>query len=159
MHIRSAQSDLTFPEISQDFMQTQPLESITSVFSTEASESQIPTTQDGFHPYSASSSNGCSQLRSRSLSPSSIAAGSDLAALGAGAHQLDKVSRRLSGQDGRATLPGERISAYENAVTPNMQQTMGFKVIKRSGPPSDGPSLTDCPNGMLPISPLTVWPL
>lgn len=137
-------------------MQTRPLESITSLTSSEASESRNPTTQDGFHPSSTSSPYGSSQPRSRSLSPSSVAAGPGPAAHSVGADQLDEVSRRLSGQHGRAALPGERISAYENAVTPNTQQTMGFKVIKRSVLPSDGPSLTDCPNGMLPILPLMV---
>ncbi|KAF3767803.1 hypothetical protein M406DRAFT_235913, partial [Cryphonectria parasitica EP155] len=46
---------------------------------------------------------------------------------------------------------GQRISAYENAaVTPNTQQMMGFKVVKRAGPPpSDGLSLRDFPNEIL----------
>ncbi|CAN8102396.1 unnamed protein product [Discula destructiva] len=46
-------------------------------------------------------------------------------------------------------MPGERISAYEKAAAPAVQRGMAFKVVKRSGPPSDGPALTDCPNEIL----------
>lgn len=50
-------------------------------------------------------------------------------------------------------LPGERITAYENsAPAAVMPHTVGFKIVKRSGASSGGPSLADCPNGMWFIS-------
>ncbi|KUI54843.1 F-box/WD repeat-containing protein pof10 [Cytospora mali] len=55
----------------------------------------------------------------------------------------------LSNQEERLTLPGERVFAYENATTPTIPQSMGFKVIKRSGSLSAGHSLADCPNEIL----------
>ncbi|KAI1386483.1 uncharacterized protein F4822DRAFT_410231 [Hypoxylon trugodes] len=50
----------------------------------------------------------------------------------------------------QAFTPGQRISEYENALTPAIpRQAMGFKVIKRAGARSDGVQLSDFPNEIL----------
>lgn len=134
-------------------MQLKHIDSSSSVPSTDASESPNPTTQDGIHPPAPSSLDGRSQPRSRSLSGGSVAVGPSLSAQGVMADELDKTLLRLSLQEGHAPVPGERISAYENAATPIGQQNVGFKVTKRSGAPSTGPGLTDFPNGMVPTLP------
>ncbi|KAF5577547.1 f-box wd-repeat pof10, partial [Fusarium pseudocircinatum] len=66
---------------------------------------------------------------------------------------LDEELRRLS-LGHRSTLrpsaPGQRISEYENAMTPpTPKKALGFKVIKRSETPSDGVQLEDFPNEIL----------
>ncbi|KAJ4423017.1 hypothetical protein N0V82_002284 [Gnomoniopsis sp. IMI 355080] len=129
-------------------MQHKPIDSSTSVPSNQASESPNPTTQDGIHPPAPSSLDGCSQPRSRRLSSGSFAAGPSLAQ-GVMAAELDETLLRLSLQEGHAPVPGERISAYENAATPTGQQNVGFKVTKRSGSLFQGPGLTDFPNEIL----------
>lgn len=130
-------------------MQTEPIDSIEKVPSTQDPESHKPTTQDGFHSTEPGLLDGRAQLGPGSLSPDSVAAGahSSTSAIRAG-NLDDKRNHRLSGEEERLTLPGERISAYENATVPTAPQIMGFKVMKRSGHSSDGPSLTDCPNGV-----------
>lgn len=64
---------------------------------------------------------------------------------------LDEELRRLSlGHRSivRPSAPGQRISEYENAMTPpTPNKALGFKVIKRSDNPSDGVQLEDFPNG------------
>ncbi|KAF4998875.1 hypothetical protein FDECE_11688 [Fusarium decemcellulare] len=68
---------------------------------------------------------------------------------------LDEELRRLSlapHEAGRTPqlAPGQRISEYENAMTPpTPKKAMGFKVIKRTESPSDGVQLTDFPNEIL----------
>lgn len=128
-------------------MQTEPINSTGKVPSTQVPESHQPTTQDGFHSAKPGSLDGRAQLGSGSLSPGSVAAG----AHSASATRADQAERTclLSDQEERHILPGERVSAYENATTPMLPQSMGFKVIKRSGASFEGPSLADCPNGML----------
>lgn len=117
-------------------MQTEAIATTTNFPSIETPNASPATTQDGSHlPAPSSLDGGGSSSRSRSLSPRD------------GAVQHDDISRLLSDGEQFAFLPGERISAYENAITPTAQQTMGFKVVKRSGSVSDGPTLTDCPNG------------
>lgn len=135
-------------------MQAQPINNTTSSPSTEAPQFRTSTTQDGLYPPAPGLLDGSSPPRSRSLSTSSFASGATPLANGFRAGQVDnhKASRRLSGQGERTTLPGERIAAYENAATPNMPQTVGFKVVKRPGSSSDGPLLSDCPNGPLSFS-------
>ena len=48
--------------------------------------------------------------------------------------------------------PGQRVSDHENASSPVLRtprRRVGFKVIPRVGDaPSDGPKITDFPNGM-----------
>lgn len=123
-------------------MQTEPIDSIEKVTSIQAPESNVPTTQDGFHSAEPGLLGRRSQPVSGRQSPDSVAARAT------GAVRADKPDCRLSGEGGRITFPGERISAYENAATPTTPQSMGFKVIKRSGPSSNGASLSDCPNGV-----------
>lgn len=131
-------------------MQLKPIDNSTSIPRTEASESRTPTTQDGILPTATSSLDGCPQPRSQRLSRDSVAADTTLSARGVGANELVQTLRRLSLQEGYAPVPGGRVLAYENAATPTGQQSIGFKVTKRSGSPSHGPALTSCPNGMLP---------
>lgn len=70
---------------------------------------------------------------------------------GLDADQLDEKLRRLSlgkPSGAHATIPGQRISDYENAITPpTPRQALGFKVIKRADGRCDGMQLTDFPNG------------
>ena len=66
---------------------------------------------------------------------------------------LDEKLRGLSlrgkgSSRSRRAAPGQRISEYENALTPpTPRQALGFKVIKRRDAASDGPQLSDFPNG------------
>jgi len=66
---------------------------------------------------------------------------------------LDEELRRLSLGHHSAVqpfAPGQRISEYENAMTPpTPKKALGFKVIKRSETPSDGVQLEDFPNEIL----------
>lgn len=130
-------------------MQLKPIDSSNSHPFTEASESPRSTAQDGIHPPGPSSLDGISAPRSRRLSRSSVTADTNLSTRGVVADELDQTLLRLSLAEGHAPIAGERIAAYENAATPIGQQNLGFKVTKRSGSPSNGPGLTDCPNGML----------
>lgn len=111
-------------------MQTEPIQSITIVPTIEATQSRKSTTQDGLRP-----------------AEPSILDGGGFPANGDAATQSGGPPHPVRNSNGGFTLPGERIAAYENAATPITQHTMGFKVMKRSGPLHDGPSLTDCPNG------------
>lgn len=129
-------------------MQLKPIDSSNSHPFTEASESPNSTTQDGIHPPGPSSLDGISAPRSRRLSRSSVGADTSLSTRGVVADELDQTLLQLSLAEGHAPIPGERIAAYENAATPTGQHNMLFKVTKRSGSPSNGPGLTDCPNGM-----------
>lgn len=129
-------------------MQTELIESIEKVSSTQDPESPKPTTQDGFHSTELASLDGRAQSGSGSLSPKSVAARAhSTSPMRAG--DLDEKKHRLSAEEERLTFPGERVSAYENATVPTVPQFMGFKVMKRSGHASDGPSLTDCPNEIM----------
>jgi hypothetical protein len=64
---------------------------------------------------------------------------------------LDEELRRLSlghYSTVQPSAPGQRISEYENAMTPpTPKKALGFKVIKRSETPSNGVQLEDFPNG------------
>lgn len=64
---------------------------------------------------------------------------------------LDEELRRLSFEHHSAvqpSAPGQRISEYENAMTPpTPKKALGFKVIKRSESPPGGVQLEDFPNG------------
>lgn len=128
-------------------MQTEPIDSIEKVTSTQAPESHEPTTQDGFHPAEPGLLDGREQPGSGRPLPDSFEARARSTSA-VRADKLEETTCPLSGQVERITLPGERISAYENATTPTVPQSMGFKVIKRSGPSSGGASLPDCPNGL-----------
>lgn len=53
----------------------------------------------------------------------------------------------------RPSAPGQRISDYENALTPpTPKQALGFKVIKRSDTRTDGVQIEDFPNGQYNLS-------
>ncbi|KAH9904115.1 hypothetical protein F4778DRAFT_770620 [Xylariomycetidae sp. FL2044] len=72
------------------------------------------------------------------------------------AHSLQERLRRLSVHDdgdaasGRPKPPGQRISEYENALTPSIpRQALGFKVIKRADTRADRVQITDFPNEIL----------
>ncbi|KAL8409680.1 hypothetical protein RB594_007941 [Gaeumannomyces avenae] len=118
-----------------------------------------PISQDGFH---RSRSDGHRDRHAPApgsqsgRSPRSVQPEADAAsATGAvNARQLDEKLRRLSSHD-RAHRPapaiaGQRISEYENALTPNApKQQLGFNVVKRSGSPSEGTQLADFPNEIL----------
>lgn len=77
---------------------------------------------------------------------------------GIDADQLDERLRGLSLRAIKAlrqpAAPGQRVSDYENALTPPPhKQALGFKVTKRVGAnAADGVQLTDIPNGTV-----TVW--
>lgn len=129
-------------------MPTEPIDSIEKPPSTQDPEPHRPTTQDGFHSTEPSPLDGRPQFGTGSLSQDSVAAGAHSSASAIRADKADEERLfRLNDEEERSVLPGERVSAYENATIPAVPQMMGFKVMKRSGPSSDGPSLTDCPNG------------
>ncbi|KAM0254528.1 hypothetical protein ACHAQJ_006688 [Trichoderma viride] len=77
----------------------------------------------------------------------------DESGAGVNADQLDDELRRLSldeARDDRPSAPGQRISEYEKALTPQAaKQDVGFQVIKRSEPRSDGIHLDNFPNEIL----------
>ncbi|KAI1377672.1 hypothetical protein F4677DRAFT_415152 [Hypoxylon crocopeplum] len=97
------------------------------------------------------------QQLSGSVSPHSARGGSGVAANGEGvnADSLQDRLRRLNdiSKDSIAVVPktpGQRISEYENALTPAVpRQALGFKVIKRADVGSDGVQLVDFPNEIL----------
>ncbi|TGJ83050.1 hypothetical protein E0Z10_g5716 [Xylaria hypoxylon] len=67
---------------------------------------------------------------------------------------LEEQLRRLSVRDqsptGQLPLAGQRISEYENALTPSVpRQALGFKVIKRANNETDRVNLDDFPNEIL----------
>ncbi|KAL3590245.1 hypothetical protein FPOAC2_12432 [Fusarium poae] len=66
---------------------------------------------------------------------------------------LDEELRRLSlrhHSSAQPSAPGQRISEYENAMTPpTPKKALGFKVIKRFETSSDGVLLEDFPNEIL----------
>ncbi|KAL7949925.1 hypothetical protein V8C42DRAFT_308991 [Trichoderma barbatum] len=72
---------------------------------------------------------------------------------GVNADQLDEKLRRLSldeALDDRTSVPGQRISEYEKALTSQAaKQSLGFQVVKRSEPRSDGIRLDNFPNEIL----------
>lgn len=88
---------------------------------------------------------------SSDASPRSASAVRRDASNGVNADQLDEKLRGLSsGSPSRNQIPvpGQRISDYENALTPpTPRHALGFKVIKRSDGQNDGMQLTDFPNG------------
>lgn len=131
-------------------MQLKPIDASSIVPSTELADLRNSTTQDGIHQPAPSSLDGSSQPRARCLSPGSRDSATTLFACGVGADELDSAPQGLSIHDAHATVPGSRISAYENAATPTGHQNALFKFVKQSGSGSGGPSLGDCSNGMMP---------
>lgn len=109
--------------------------------------------QDGFHQHQhAVTASDQLQHPSRGASHQSTCSSGDPLSRdafddGVNADQLDKKLRGLNVEDPCPT-PGQRIADYENALSPlTIRQALGFKVIKRANPSSDGPQLADFPNG------------
>ena len=80
--------------------------------------------------------------------------GSDSWADGIDFERFNERLRRLGIADrqGGGQSPGQRVSDHENASSPvprAPRRRVAFKVVPRVGdPPSDGPYITDFPNGM-----------
>lgn len=75
------------------------------------------------------------------------------AADGIHAHQLDEKLRGLNVRSldshRRSSARGQRVSDYENTLTPRTpRHALGFRVIKRRDPSSEGVQLSDFPNGL-----------
>lgn len=127
-------------------MQTEPTKSIDQGSSTNSPVSQQPTTQDGFRSPEPGSLDGGSQPGFDGLSSGRVPNGASPVLKGATADETGREQGASGSHEGHPILHGERISAYEHATTPSIPA--GFKVTKRTSPPSEGPSLTDCPNGV-----------
>lgn len=92
---------------------------------------------------------------SSSASPDSVLDARRDSADAVDADHLDERLRGLSlgprkGGRGRSRpeVPGQRISDYENALTPpTPMQALGFKVVRRSDTSNDGTQIEDFPNG------------
>lgn len=135
-------------------MQQVPTES-----SNQLPQSTLPiaptnSTQDGFRQNDPDDLSRAGLEHSRSHSPRSVIEPNREALLGLSANQLDERLRGLSfgsGSGEQAPAPGQRVSDYENALTPPAGgHAMGFKVIKRHDTRSDGTQLEDFPNGKVP---------
>ncbi|KAH8681565.1 F-box and WD domain protein [Xylariales sp. PMI_506] len=126
-----------------------------SQYSQETSTQSLPAlpNQHGFWQHRPGSSAPNQQPRySDNLSPQSRSvpcSAIDASADGVNADQLDERLRGLN-FDRNSQTPGQRISDYENALTPaTPRQALGFKVIKRANHVTDGPQLADFPNEIL----------
>lgn len=121
----------------QDLPRSQPLSSLSSQY---GSLSHGPHDLCRVRSGGSSSSSQTSALNTRRDSTEPV-----------DADRLDKKLRRLSRRDGnyaQPLAPGQRISEYENALTPpTPRQGPGFKVIKRFQPCPDGMHIFDFPNG------------
>ncbi|KAI2779065.1 hypothetical protein F4815DRAFT_202206 [Daldinia loculata] len=123
------------------------------------SQSPKPLRQHGFqhHGLSGNAHGSLLQQQSGDVSPLSTRgdAGAGVSGEGVDPDSLQKRLRRLNDARGepdatRSKAPGQRISAYENALTPTIpRQALGFKVIKRADAGSDGVQLSDFPNEIL----------
>jgi hypothetical protein len=127
-------------------MQTEPTKSLDQEPSTKASASQQSITQDGFRSPEQGSLDGASQPGLNGLLSGRAANGASPVLKGGNTVRTGAEQPQSGSHEGHYTLPGERVSAYEHATTPSAPA--GFKVTKRPDPSSEGPSLTDCPNGV-----------
>ncbi|KAJ9154806.1 F-box/WD repeat-containing protein pof10 [Pleurostoma richardsiae] len=138
-------------------MQQELPEASEKVSQTGVTDPLNSSSQDGFHRPEPSAPHGHSDPRLRSASPRSVIAGAgDASGDGVSAGQLKERLRRLSGHNPhspdhpKAAVPGQRVSEYENAISPSTpRRALGFKVVRRAEPPSDGVQLTDFPNEIL----------
>ncbi|CAJ2513539.1 Uu.00g016580.m01.CDS01 [Anthostomella pinea] len=122
------------------------------------SQSPNPSNQHGFQQHDANGSTHGSlqQQRTRSMSPQSNPRDGGFGALAEGV-SADSLEERLRGLNvqaqsdaGWSKTLGERISAYENALTPSVpKQALGFKVVKRADTEFDRVHITDFPNEIL----------
>lgn len=126
-------------------MQTEPTKSINQEPSTNASKSQQPTTQDGFRSPELGSLDGSSQPGFCGATSGRVPNGASPVLRDINTVEAGQEQRASGSHEGHVTLPGQRVTAYEHATTPTIPT--GFKVTKRPGPSSEGPSLEDCPNG------------
>ena len=111
------------------------------------------SSQDGSHHHDPSGPPRARSAGSSSASPRSAVDHLRRDSLqGVNADQLDEKLRGLSlgPRPGgcRPPAPGQRISEYENALTPpTPKQALGFKVIKRRDSHYDGPQIEHFPTG------------
>lgn len=130
-----------------------------------ASEPETPralSSSSSQHGFQADHVSGAGSQLGRSSSPGTPSAVSDATSGFASDSWVDGVDferfnerlRGLSVADRRAggLSPGQRVSDHENASSPaprTPRRRLEFKVVPRAGDaPSDGPSITDFPNGM-----------
>lgn len=134
-------------------MQQVPTESSKQVQQSTSPLAPTTSTQDGFHQHDPSGLSQTRAERSRSQSPRSVSGHGHRSEspLECGPGQLEERLYRLSigSRSGDNNVaPGQRVSDYENALTPpTIKQAMGFRVIKRQGSRLDGTQLEDFPNG------------
>lgn len=113
-----------------------------------------------YHDPSGSAHRSLLRQTSGGVSPRSVRGDASFGVVGAGgeganADSLQERLRRLNdvheeSNAKRSKNAGQRISEYENALTPAVpRQALGFKVIKRADSRSDGVQLSDFPNGTL----------
>ncbi|KAI1470641.1 uncharacterized protein F4812DRAFT_418452 [Daldinia caldariorum] len=119
------------------------------------SQSSKPLRQHGFQHHDSSSEAYSSLLQQSSGGGVSPRSARGVAGEGVYPDSLEERLRRLNVARGepnatRSAAPGQRISEYENALTPAIpKQPLGFKVIKRADAGSDGVQLLDFPNEIL----------
>lgn len=140
-------------------MQREPSESSEQLPQTNTTSAPSSSSQHGLlhHELSGihrvrSADSADSSRGSRSASPRSVSDGRRGSVDAVDADKLDEKLRGLSLHSKahaarRRPAAGQRVSDHENALTPpTPRQALGFKVIRRSDS-SDGPQLTDFPNG------------
>ncbi|KEY70953.1 hypothetical protein S7711_00792 [Stachybotrys chartarum IBT 7711] len=132
-------------------MQQEPLTNSELPQSSHAPISSAPSQHGSFHP----DHSGLYRVRSGSSSASARSV-RDLGRRPGDGIDADQVDEQLLGlsldgrSDTRSAAAGQRVSDYENALTPpTPRQALGFKVIKRINPDSNGPQLSDFPNEIL----------
>jgi hypothetical protein len=132
-------------------MQQVPTESSNQIPQSNPPIASTNSTQDGFSQHDPADLSRDGLEHSRSHSPCSVIEPNREVALGLSANQLNERLRGISlgpASGEQPPVPGQRISDYENALTPPAGgHTMGFKVIKRHDTRSDGTQLEDFPNG------------
>jgi hypothetical protein len=124
-------------------------------FSQTSNLNASSSSQHGFHDSPPSEPARLRSAGSGSASAwfQSIPKGSAVSDQGIDPDKLNERLRRLSSASSRPAsprmIPGQRVSDHENALTPaTPRQALGFKVVKRSNPPSGSIQLIDFPNGM-----------
>lgn len=131
-----------FPETSQKHLQS------------NTSTNAPPSPHHGFHHHHQDS-NSPHRVRSNGSSTGSVrSVVEDSRSESADHFDADTLNERLRGLNLRGRIsagrpaPGQRISDYENALTPpTPRQALGFRLIKRPDSRLDGVQLTDFPNG------------
>ncbi|KAI1416706.1 hypothetical protein F5Y13DRAFT_185548 [Hypoxylon sp. FL1857] len=136
----------------------QELSEVSNQIQPDSTSQSLNPLQHGFqhHDPSGPAHRSLLQQSSGGVSPRSVRAECSTGAGGEGINSdsLEERLRRLNDhEESEATrphAPGQRISEYENALTPAVpRQALGFKVIKRADAQSDGVQLSDFPNEIL----------